>query len=161
MLLSRLFNGRLSPTNLSRCTSFATANAPEANLGSSEEDGNVQACCWVTARNEESSSSASGSSGLQRSCATRAGSQPSSGSIAARAEMISFAVDSEVACPNTQFSESYNKLTGSGSEIDAPSSTYEKQCFAAASLITTESRRVQAARWSGSTVNPPLRAPWQ
>ena len=117
-LLSRLFNGRLSPINLSRFSSFATANAPEENLGSREEDGSIQAslhrsilrtqarhCCWVTAKNEESSPSASGSSELQKSCATHAGSQSSNGTIAARteklmrAEMISFAVDSEVACP--------------------------------------------------------------
>ena len=62
-------------------------------------------CCWVTAKNEGSSPSASGSSGLQKSCATRAGSQSSNGTIAARAgklmraEMISFAVDSVGACP--------------------------------------------------------------
>ena len=36
-------------------------------------------CCWVTAKNEESSPSASGSSGLQTSCATQAGSQKSNG----------------------------------------------------------------------------------
>ena len=58
-------------------------------------------CCWVTAKNEESSPSASGSSGLQKSCATQAGSQSSNGTIAERvgklmrAEMMSFAVDLE------------------------------------------------------------------
>ena len=69
MLLSQQFNKRLSPMN-SR-PSFATANAFEANLGSREEDGNMQAslqrstlrtqarhCCWVAAKNEESSPSA-------------------------------------------------------------------------------------------------------
>ena len=57
-MLSRLFNWRLSPINLSR---------PEADLGSREEDGSTQAslqhgilrthvrhCRWVTAKNEES-----------------------------------------------------------------------------------------------------------
>ena len=76
----RLFNGHLS-LNLSRLSSFAIENAPEANLGSREEEGNMQAnlqrsilrtqarhCCRVTAKNEESSPSASGSSGLQKSC---------------------------------------------------------------------------------------------
>ena len=58
-------------------------------------------CCWVTAKSEESPPSESGSSGLQKSCATQAESQSSNCSIAARegklmrAEMISFAVDSE------------------------------------------------------------------
>ena len=57
--------------------------------------------CWVAAKNEESSPSASGSSGLQKSCATKAVSQSSNGTSAARvgkllrAEMMSFAVDSE------------------------------------------------------------------
>ena len=59
-------NGRLSPMNLSRPSSFATANAPEANLGAREEGDNMQAsqrtqarhCCWITAKNEESSSGA-------------------------------------------------------------------------------------------------------
>ena len=142
MLLSPLFNGRLPPMNLSRPSSFATANAPEANLGSREEDGNMQAnlqrrslrtqachCCWVTTNNEESSPSASGSAGLQNLCATHAGSQSSSCTIAARAwkliraEMISFAVDSEVACPQAQFPGSYENLTGSGSEMEIPLST--------------------------------------
>ena len=89
---------RLSPMNLSRPTSFATADAPEANLGSSEEGGNMQAslqrsvlrtqarhCCWVTAKNEESSPSASMFSRLRKSCATHAGSQSSNGTIGARA----------------------------------------------------------------------------
>ena len=43
MLLSRPCKGRLSPRNLPRLSSFATADAPEANLGSKEEGGNVQA----------------------------------------------------------------------------------------------------------------------
>ena len=43
MLLSRLLNGRLFPMKVSRLSSFASANAPEANLGSKEEDGNAQA----------------------------------------------------------------------------------------------------------------------
>ena len=38
-------------------------------------------CCWVTAKNEESSPTASGSSGLQKSCATKAGSQSSNGQL--------------------------------------------------------------------------------
>ena len=63
MFLSRLFNGRLSPMNLSQPSSLATANAPEANLGSKEDGGNMQAslqrnilrtqarrCCWVTGK---------------------------------------------------------------------------------------------------------------
>ena len=66
MLLSRLFNGLLSLMTLSRPPSFASANAPEANLGFREEVGNMQAnlqrrilrtkprhCSWVTAKNEE------------------------------------------------------------------------------------------------------------
>ena len=133
MHLSRLFNGRLSPINLSRFSSFATANVREAGLG--QEDGSTLAglqrgilrtqarhCCWVTAKNEVSSPSASGSSGLQKSCGTHAGSQSSSGTIAARAgkptraEMVSFTVDSEVARPWAQFSGSHETLSGSGSE---------------------------------------------
>ena len=39
MLLSRQFNGRLSPMDLSRPSAFAAANAPEASLESREEDG--------------------------------------------------------------------------------------------------------------------------
>ena len=82
---------RLSPMNLSRPSSFAT----EANPGSSGEDGNLQAslqrdilrtqarhCGWVTAKNEESSPSASGSSSAPYTC----GSQSSNGTIAARVE---------------------------------------------------------------------------
>ena len=73
-------------------------------------------CCWVTAENEESSPSASGSSGLQKSCATHAGNQSSNGTIAARAgkrmraEMVSFAVDLEADCPWAQFSGSHEKI---------------------------------------------------
>ena len=40
-----------------------------------------------------------------------------------RAEMTSFAVDSEVACPWAQLSESHEKLTSSGSELKVPLST--------------------------------------
>ena len=44
MLLSRPFNGRLSPINLSRFSSFAITNAPEAGQwGPSAEGGKVQA----------------------------------------------------------------------------------------------------------------------
>ena len=112
MLLSRLLQGRLSPRNLSRLSSFATADGPEANLGSKEEGGSMQAslqrnilrkqarhCCWVTAKNEEPSPSASASSGLQKSCATETGSYSSGGTIAARVGQLmraeSFALDSE------------------------------------------------------------------
>ena len=62
-------------------------------------------CCWVTAKKEVSSPSASEFSGLQRSRATRTGSQWSTGTLAARAgklmrsEMMSFAVVSEALCP--------------------------------------------------------------
>ena len=41
MCFSRLFSGRLSPLNLSRSSAFAAAKAPEAQLGSSEEGGDV------------------------------------------------------------------------------------------------------------------------
>ena len=81
VLLSRLINGRLSPMNLSRPSSFATANAPEASLGSREEDGSVLASlqrnvlraqarhrCSVTAKKEELSPIAAEFSGLQQSC---------------------------------------------------------------------------------------------
>ena len=40
---SRLFNGRLSSINMSRFSSFATASAPEDNLGSRAECGSTQA----------------------------------------------------------------------------------------------------------------------
>ena len=43
MLLSRLYNDRLSAIKLSRFSSFAAENAPEANLWSRDEDGNLQA----------------------------------------------------------------------------------------------------------------------
>ena len=95
---SKLSNGRLSPINLSRSSSFATANAPEAYLGSRDEGGSTQAnshhsilrikarhCCRATAKNEESSPSASGSSGLKKTCATQryycstSGDSPSNG----------------------------------------------------------------------------------
>ena len=85
VLLSLLSSGRLSPMNQSRRSSFATANAPEADLGSKEDGGDMQAslqcnilrmqarhCCRVTAKYEESSPTVSGSSGLQKSCATQA-----------------------------------------------------------------------------------------
>ena len=58
-------------------------------------------CCWVKATNVESSPNASWSLGLQKSCASQAGSQSSDGTIAARAgklmraEMMSFADVSE------------------------------------------------------------------
>ena len=41
VLLSRLFNRRLSPINLPRFSFFATSNAPEADLKSREEGGNT------------------------------------------------------------------------------------------------------------------------
>ena len=108
----------------------------------------------------------SGSSRLQKSCATHAGSQSSSGASAAlaaklmRAQIISFAVDSEVACPQAQHSGSHEKLTGSGLERAVPLNTAINISFAAAALITTESQRVQAARQGGTTANTLLRARW-
>ena len=58
--------------------------------------------------------------------------QSSSGTVAVRAvtliraELISFAVDSEVPCPSAQFSGSQENLSGSGSEINVPLSTAKK-----------------------------------
>ena len=97
MLLSRLFIGRMSPRNLQRFSSFDTPNVREASLGSSEVGGTAQAnlqrntvrtqarhgCC-IAAKKEETSPSSSGSSGLQRSSATRSISQSSNGTHAAR-----------------------------------------------------------------------------
>ena len=67
------------------------------------------------------------------------------------AEMMSF-------CNRLGRDAFVEKFTGSGSETDVPFSTAKKQDFAAASFITAESQRIQAARQSGTTANVSPRA---
>ena len=125
VLLPRQFNGRLSPMNLSRPSSFATANAPEASPGSSEEGGSAQASVQRTShatvagsqQKVKSRHQMRRSSLQKKSRATRSGSQSSSGRIAARArkpmraEMMSFAVVSEALGRQ-------KNLTGSGRSVE-------------------------------------------
>ena len=120
--------------NLSRPSSFATAKAPEAYLGSS--------FCNVTFC-EHKHATVVGSQHRLRSrhqarrgpqdCKNRARRmreanramvqlQRQPGKLM-QAEMVSFAVASEIVCPWAQFSGSHEKLTGCGSVMDVPLST--------------------------------------
>ena len=137
MFFSQLFSGRLSPLNLSRSSTFAAAKAPEDNLGSSEEGGDVQRnlqrcilrtrgphCCRVTPMNEESSTSVSGFSVSQESCTTRDRNQTSDGATAARAQILMCRLgSSRMYFVHSPSSLSPEKLTGSESVIDVPMNT--------------------------------------
>ena len=159
------------PINLTRSSSLTTANAPAANMGSREEGEKMQDslqrnilrtrarhCCWVTAKNEESSASASpasasGSSELQQSCAIHAWSQSSNHTIVERreklmrAEMRSDAVDSQVACPYTQPCSPRENLSVSWSAMDLAVSTPKNSALLQPrlSLKAKRSRRLAEA----------------
>ena len=170
--------GACLQTNLSRFSSFATAIAPEANLGSREEGGSTYASlqrsilrtqahhyCWSTAKNEESSPSASGLSGLQISCATQPIEQRRKCSASGEAD-----TSGDIFCgrvgPYAQLSGSHENLTDSGSEIAVPLSTAKNSALLRprlSPLKASRSRRLATAasrqilrrvRASNETISP-------
>ena len=177
MFLSKLFNKRGSLLNLSRPSSFATRNAPEADLGSQEEGGNMQASLKRSILRTQAQHSQQkmksrhqvrrSSQDCKKSCATFLGSHSSNGAIAVGAgkmtgaEMMSFAFVLEALCPLAQFSGSHEKLTVSGSVKDVPLSTAKKSALLWPPLFATESQRDEAARQNGTTASTSLRARWQ
>ena len=174
MLFSRPSNGRLTPMNLSRPSSSATAKAPEANLGAREEGGSMQASlhrgilrtharhsCRVTAQNEESRF---GNAKVVRHASGKPSEQWYNCSVRGKAD----------ASGDDVFHGCLWGIASVGPDVWVARTTdtfwiwkrcsvehSKSQTFAAAALIATENQRVKAARLSGTTANTSLRARWQ